>query len=50
MSYSDRSPVPAGLTMWSYLTSWDIQKFPSLDLNKSTESTSATALDLLGVE
>ena len=38
MSYSDRSPVPARLAVWSYLTSWNIQKLSSVDLNKSTES------------
>jgi len=27
----------------SYLTSWDIQKLSSLDLNESTESTSTIA-------
>ena len=31
----------------SYLTSWDIQKLSSLDLNESTESTSTTALGKL---
>jgi len=28
----------------SYITSWDIQKLSSLDLNESIESTSTTAL------
>jgi len=31
----------------SYLTSWDIQKLSSLDLNESIESTSTTALGKL---
>jgi len=31
----------------SYLTSWDIEKLSSLDLNESTESASTTALGKL---
>jgi len=31
----------------SYLTSWDIQKLSSLDLNESTESSSISALGKL---
>ena len=31
----------------SYLTSWEIQKLSSLDLNESTEPTSTTALGKL---